>query len=307
MSAVPSVSVVMPVFNCEAYVREAIDSILGQSLTNLELIIVDDGSTDGSPNVLRTVRDRRARVLRQRNSGAYAARNTGLAAARAEYIASMDADDICHPDRLWLQHEYLRSHRQVGLVGSWYVRFDRHQETEYRAPTEDYDIKYALFNENVFAGGGVMMRTDVVRRAQGYRSFYADDYDLWLRIAELSEAAIIPIFLYRYRISQSQTTATVGLRMRDDGLRAVRLAIQRCISGWDSLGYHSPWTNQKRAFATTCQAFAAHALKLGNIDLCLRILACSLKRDPLWTLDAWARNASRLARRRQPSGIWISR
>ena len=99
-SVTPKVTVVIAAYNAERFVRKTLDSVFAQSLDNIEVVIVDDGSTDGTPNIIRSYLDPRLTVLRQKNSGVSAARNAGLAIARAPYIFFLDADDVLLPDAL---------------------------------------------------------------------------------------------------------------------------------------------------------------------------------------------------------------
>ena len=114
--AVPAVSVLMPVFNAERYVGEAIESILCQSFADFEVVVIDDGSTDDSPNILAglAARDSRLRVLRQGNSGVVAALNRGLKDCRAPLVARMDADDVAHPERLEQQLAFMKANPEIG-------------------------------------------------------------------------------------------------------------------------------------------------------------------------------------------------
>ena len=116
------ISVIMPVYNGERFLSEAIDSILAQTIGNFELIIVDDGSTDGSAQIIKEYaqRDGRVCVLQHgENRGQAAARNSGLAAAQGEYIIGMDADDISPPERLRKQLDFLRQRPDIGVLGTW--------------------------------------------------------------------------------------------------------------------------------------------------------------------------------------------
>ncbi|MCY3867896.1 MAG: glycosyltransferase family 2 protein [Chloroflexi bacterium] len=117
----PAVSVVMPVYNGECYLAEAIESILGQTFTDFEFIIVDDGSRDGSAAIIHDFakRDERIRVIQhERNRGLTSARNSGIAASRGQFVAAMDHDDISLPRRIEKQADFLHSHPRLGLVGT---------------------------------------------------------------------------------------------------------------------------------------------------------------------------------------------
>src|ERR1700755_1199399 len=118
METNPMITVLMPAYNAEHYIAEAIASVLQQTYANFELVIVNDGSTDGTRNIIKTFRDPRIKLIDQANMGVAAALNTGLGHARAPYIARFDADDICYPERLEKQLDFLQSNPDYILVGS---------------------------------------------------------------------------------------------------------------------------------------------------------------------------------------------
>jgi len=202
----PGVSVVMPVYNAERWLPEAVDSILRQSADDLELLIVDNGSTDRGPELANDYarRDGRIRVLFEPRRGLSRALNRGLEAARGALVARLDADDLAAPDRLERQAAFLAAHPDVGLVGSWAVEIDdRGRPVGQRTPETRSEILSLMLGRcNPFIHSSVMLRTDLVRELGGYRPAFeaAEDYDLWLRIAEVSRVANLPEALVSYRI-----------------------------------------------------------------------------------------------------------
>ncbi|MDR2913853.1 MAG: glycosyltransferase family 2 protein, partial [Tannerella sp.] len=129
---IPYVSIVMPVHNCGAYIKEAIDSMLHQTMSDFEFIIVNDGSTDDSGIIVHSYADPRIRVIDfAENKGCYPARNCGMQLARGKYICVMDADDISLPKRLELQCDFLEKNRDIGLVGSAF-RYMNDTDSVYR-------------------------------------------------------------------------------------------------------------------------------------------------------------------------------
>lgn len=203
----PRVSVIMAVYNGEKYLREAVDSILAQTLTDFELIIVDDASIDGTRATLESYSDPRIRVLyNPSNIGQAVSRNAALAVARAKYIAVMDADDIALPVRLQRQAEWLDRHPGVGLLGTYVVAIDemgRELRCE-RFPTSDADLKWALLFHNSFVHSSVMMRKSILDEAGGYSKEacmrFVEDYELLSRANRCARAAILPDFLVKYRV-----------------------------------------------------------------------------------------------------------
>jgi glycosyltransferase involved in cell wall biosynthesis len=188
----PLVSVVMPVRNGARWLDEAIDSIARQTLSDLELLIVDDGSTDETPQILDdwSHRDSRIRVLRQTDCGLAAALNYGLAEARGRYLARLDADDCAMPARLERQVGVLQQNPSIGLLGSWAERIDEYGRPQAQLKPETQPDKLAdiIGRANPFVHSSVMLRPEIARDLGGYRAAFeaAEDYDLWLRMSEIT-------------------------------------------------------------------------------------------------------------------------
>ena len=206
-SSTPAISVVMPVHNGERFLEQAIDSILGQSHTDLELIAVDDGSSDGTAAILaeRASRDPRLRVLRlERNLGVTGALNEGCRLARAGFIARMDADDVSLPARLETQLSYLRSHPEVAVVGSWVQRIDERGTAGavQRYPADPAMVAWSMTFFNSLAHPTVMMRREALRMDEVYTSEYprAEDYALFAGLTRTTTLANIPQVLLHYRM-----------------------------------------------------------------------------------------------------------
>jgi glycosyltransferase involved in cell wall biosynthesis len=195
-SAIPRVSVILPVRDAEKTLAMAIESILGQTERNIELLVVDDGSTDASLMILQEFAelDGRIRVLSTVNPGIVEVLNLGLAEARAPYLARMDADDVSLPERLVLQCDYLDANPEVGLVSCRVEHWN--EDAEVRAGYEAYvgwtnqvlndaDLRLRRFVESPFAHPSVVYRKSVVDRFGGYREgSFPEDYELWLRWLE---------------------------------------------------------------------------------------------------------------------------
>ena len=189
----PPVTVLMSVYNGAAHVRESIDSILRQSHAELELLVIDDASTDATPAILTSYRDARLRVLRNaENLGLTRSLNLGLRAARAPLVARQDADDVAHRHRLARQLEFLRSHPEVAVAGSRFVSID---ERGRRRPLHLWmkcatplGIRWQLMFENPFIHSAVVFRRGVVLDEfggydEGFRT--NQDFELWSRIARV--------------------------------------------------------------------------------------------------------------------------
>lgn len=191
----------MPVYNGEAFLREAIDSILTQSHTDFELIVVNDGSTDRSSDIARSYGDPRLRLVDHRHSFLESL-NTGLALARGKYLARQDADDIAMPHRLAQQVAFLEANPEVGVLGSAYVQVDQdghHQRTKVLEQS-DLKIKWLLLFGNQFRYTTVMWRRNVTEQVGGYQEMYCDDYDLLSRMARATKMANLPEPLAKFRV-----------------------------------------------------------------------------------------------------------
>jgi glycosyltransferase involved in cell wall biosynthesis len=207
-----SVSVVLPVRDGERFLREAIESILRQTYADLELVVVDDGSTDGTVEVLESFRDDRLRLFWQEPLGLVVALQRGVAEARAAFVARMDADDVSEPERLERQVELLRLRPRAGMVATWVAVIDEEGRELRREvlPPEPEDLARRLLLRNPFQHGSVLMRRDAVEEVGGYRADYGanEDYDLWRRLARSWELACVPEVLYRYRVHAGAVTQT---------------------------------------------------------------------------------------------------
>jgi hypothetical protein len=205
----PVVSVVMSVHNDERHVQAAVEGVLAQTFVDFELIVIDDGSTDGTAGILRALaeRDPRLQVHRQANSGLTPALIHACGLARGEFIARQDSDDASHPFRLDQQLHLIRSDARIGFVSCW---------TEYVGPDDEFllvverDVDPELATRKLLherqgppAHGSVMFRRELYRRVGGYRPQFrfAQDSDLWLRMAEQAWIAYVPRVLYTYRRS----------------------------------------------------------------------------------------------------------
>ena len=208
-----SVSVVVPCYNCEKFLRVAINSILVQSFQDFELILIDDGSTDKTPDILREFaeKDPRVRILKNNaNSGICVALNKGLDAARGEFICRMDADDIAEPDRIERQTSIMCAFPKTFVCGSHLILINKQgQETGRRCYDLDtVRIKKNRFFRSPFAHPAAMIRRSILeehRIRYSERFPYAECYDLWMRLAPYGDFANLDAFLLRYRLTDVAT------------------------------------------------------------------------------------------------------
>ena len=217
----PHLSILMPVRNEGRYLQAALDSLYRQTISNWELIAVDDGSNDSTPAILAQASscDSRVRVIRSEGSGLVAALNTGLKACRGSLLARMDGDDICHPRRLELQAAYLDAHPETGLLACNFRHFPRtglkqgmlDYETWQNTLTDHHLIVRDLFVESPFVHPGIMTRRAIMEELNGYRdSGWPEDYDLWLRMAAAGiRFARLPQALLLWRDHPERATRTM--------------------------------------------------------------------------------------------------
>ena len=200
----PNVSVIMPVFNAEAFLNEAIDSILEQSLSNIELIIINDGSTDGSLEIIKSYIDKRIVLINQVNQGNSASRNNGIKTAKGNLIAILDADDIALKERLEKQANFLELHPDYVAIGSNAEVIDKEGNTI-------FFTKNLISNESIikalptmpFIHSTIMFRKDAFYSAGQYPlnlSNIAEDMILVNRISRFGKLANLPEVLVKYRI-----------------------------------------------------------------------------------------------------------
>lgn len=201
----PVVSIVLPVYNCPHYVGQAIESMLAQTWPHFELIIIDDGSTDHTPEVLQRYCDPRIRLVRQTNRGLAATLNRGIELTRGRYIARQDQDDFSLAERLAKQVAHLDARPSCALVGTWAEirREDALTGRQHRHPADNASLQYELLLNNPFVHSSVMIRRAALDRVGAYTIDPArqppEDYELWSRIAREYEVSNVPEVLHVYR------------------------------------------------------------------------------------------------------------
>lgn len=238
----PLVSVVMSVYNGERFLAEAVQSILKQSFNNFEFIIIDDGSTDSSPAILKSFQTADSRVLvhRQENRGLVESLNRGCSLAQGRYIVRMDADDIAVRDRLRLQIDFMEGHPEIGLLGGSieYIDAEGRAFGTFHNPTGDQAIRSALYQASgSFCHPTTVMRKTVLASSGGYRKSFldAEDYDLWLRMAEHSQLANLDEVVLKYRVHSGQVSQRKLAQQRLSILGAQEFALSSKTGEWDVL------------------------------------------------------------------------
>lgn len=236
----PIVSVVMPVYNSIRYLAECIESLLGQTFTAFEVLAFDDGSSDGSLELLReyAARDDRLKVFERNHCGYTPHLNAGIRIANGEFLARMDSDDVCVGHRFETQVAYLKENSAIVAVGAWYDFIDSSGRAfaTYCTPEAHADIDQLHLRG---LGGTIghptlMARTSAMRAVGGYRPDFepAEDLDLFLRLGELGELANVPERLLAYRVHDAATSSQRRAKQLDANRRILGEAwVRRGLPG----------------------------------------------------------------------------
>lgn len=221
----PKVTVLMPAFNAEKYIGEAISSVLGQTFTDFELLIINDGSTDDTLNIIESFRDRRIVVISQENKGVSAALNLGLAHARASYIARFDADDICLPNRLKVQYEFITNYPEYSIIGSAaeYMDADGHYIfTHHPEGHLNEEIQQLQYTICPFIHSSVFYKKDAVIKSGGYNehAYTYEDHFLWVNILKNEKACNLSAPLIKVRLNPE--SITIDEKWRTRKFRAIK-------------------------------------------------------------------------------------
>ena len=200
----PLVTVLMPVYNCEKYVREAIESILSQTYTNYIFLIINDGSIDNTENIILSYTDQRIQYERnEKNMGLIFSLNKGLALVKTKYIARMDADDVSLPDRLQRQVDYMELNSNIGVLGSWFQTFNEDKVGGISRYTERHqDIIFNHLYQQHICHPSCMIRFSVLEAESPWydvKYVHAEDYDLFTRLSHKTVFANIPEVLLKIR------------------------------------------------------------------------------------------------------------
>lgn len=212
----PALSVAMSVYNGARFLAPAIESVLAQDFADFEFLILDDGSSDDSPALIRQFasQDPRIKPILRENRGLIASLNEMLDRATAPIVARMDADDICRPTRFSRQMEFLSSNPDYGVVGTWAEDIDENG-LPYPVRVKDHPVNHEAFlrsiesSEPLICHPAAMFRRNLVRSVGGYHAAFkhCEDYDLWLRLASVTKLGNVPERLIRYRHYENQVSS----------------------------------------------------------------------------------------------------
>jgi glycosyltransferase involved in cell wall biosynthesis len=300
------VSVIIPAFNAAAYIRQTLHSVLAQTYQSLEVIVVDDGSEDGTDAIAEEFvkKDSRVQLVRQCNAGVGAARNTGIRMARGEYIAPLDADDLWFPEKLEKQVACLeQSGEEIGLVYCWCIRVDKDGEFEgaLYGSTAEGRLSDAMVSGNIVASASVpLFRTAALARVGLYLTRAeqrgaqgCEDWDLYIRLAENFSICLVGEFLVAYRkTNTSMSVDTEGMeasfaivieraRLRNPDLP---VAISR-RSAWNFYAHYllsicNQWGDDSRSFNYLKKALCADPSNLAKIWTLKQLIKIQLKAIP---------------------------
>ena len=287
MPALPTVSIVIGAYNAQRYLAQTLDTLLAQTLREFELIVVDDGSTDRTWEILQQYqhKDDRVRPIQIPHGGIVDAANTGIRAARAQLIARADADDLHLPERLRKQVDFLAAHPEIVAVGS------RMQVIEpYGSPVRvtDHRLTHEEIDARLLAGDGwaipqpaAMLRKSAALRAGLYRHDYpwSEDLDLFLRMAEAGRLANLPDVLVKYRVHPSSTNwRRHDIQMSNKPAMIREAYARRGMTLPAELKFKNPW---EEPAADRFRFWVWCALKDHNIAAARHHALSALKRSPL--------------------------
>jgi len=278
---VPRVSVLMTVYNAAPWLREAINSIVCQTYSDWELIVIENGSSDASPEILASYNDRRIRVIRaSENMGRTPALRYAFELGRGEYTAVLDADDIAEPTRIAKQVAFLDANTEVSLVGTWARRIDGdgREVGLWAPPTDPAQLQDAFGFENPIVHSAAMYRAAMAREVGGYplEFPYAQDSALWLRLVERSRVGMIGEYLSCHRTLPNGMTRSKDARVivsRDS------VALLEYASTHIALSPLSRRRNREERAIAQCR-YAIALLNIGRFREALRLVVRAFAANP---------------------------
>jgi glycosyltransferase involved in cell wall biosynthesis len=305
VSGVPAISVIIPAYNAARTIGTAVDSVLGQTFEDLELLVVDDGSVDDTPTVVEARSDPRVTVIRGANAGVSTARNRGLERATGTAVAFLDADDVWEPRKLERQFEALQLHPDAGMCFATAAIVDdelRPIGTDVAAKRADYTAAL-LLEGNVIAGGGsgAMVRSSVIEQVGPFDPQLSQcaDWDMWLRMSVVTEFMALDEPLVLYRSAAGSMSSDPGLLERD-----TLALLDKFFAGESAAPYRS---KRGSAYANQRMVLAGSYLHSRRLRDALRCVAAAVRDDPrsaaglLSVPLRWADRARRRALRLPPS------
>ncbi len=248
----PLVSVIMPAFNTELYIRQAIESILNQTYKNIEFLIYDDCSTDATVAIIESFADTRIKLIKKQQRNGYTeSLIDGIKRAQGKYIARMDSDDISISNRLEKQVNFLEANSDYGIAGSFIQTIHAVKPAEvWKYPVEDSDIKNYTIVNSPFAHPSVVINREVlIQNNLTYSIDYepCEDYNLWVDLLKVTKGKNLPEVLLYYRLHDSQTIITKRNRLIEKSniiRQKVLVDFFNFIPGKEQLNTHYYFFNQ---------------------------------------------------------------
>lgn len=300
----PKVSVIMPAYNAENYIAEAIDSILAQTFRDFELIVLDDCSTDNTSRIILNYEDSRLIYLKnEKNMGVAATLNRGLETARGMYIARMDADDIAMPDRLARQVAVMDEKGNIIACGSNAILFGEVPEgSKTDMPLEDKEIRLRMAISNPFVHPTMMLRKEAVGETRYDSSFDGrEDYRMWMVLSQKGQMMNLPETLLRYRIHKGQVTQSVDVTKEQKHYRLKKMYFRELDIGLTEEMQEA--LCQAAYYGMVTDQSMAEPLKLG-LTVIAKYYGCTdLPREYRWRLWEGVRKMPRSFRWRLSRGM----
>jgi glycosyltransferase involved in cell wall biosynthesis len=309
---VPTISVIMPVYNGEKYLREAIDSILNQTYRDFEFIILNDGSTDSTEEIILSYDDPRiVYVKNKENLQIVKTLNQGIALAKGKYIARMDADDISLPRRFEKQIALMTARPDIDVCGTWYKTFG---EKEYlqKLPTQDEQIKVDLLFYTSLAHPSIMMKKSIFDECKYSENFpKAEDYALWIELADKFKFANIPESLLHYRLHQNQTGTEYCDMQKESSLKALSVLLNKFDSNISqaSINVHEHLFLKQRVPLEIVERWLKDIIKINSNMHFFDDKSLTKSLFQIWMIQAFSQTANGMSNWRQFyfSPIYISK
>lgn len=232
----PKLSVVMPVYNAEKFLKESIESILIQDFSDFEFIIINDGSTDNSLKIIQAFNDSRIKIISRENKGIVYSLNEAINLSKGEYVARMDADDISLSNRFSRQLQIFKNDSSLAVVGSWAIKINEFNEkVDFMSypPIDKKELRKFFIKHNPFIHPSVMIKKSCLVDVGFYKKSFkhCEDYELWSRLLMKFNGINIPEYLLKYRVLDSSITRSHNLFMRYQGARVRILGFFRLFLG----------------------------------------------------------------------------
>jgi glycosyltransferase involved in cell wall biosynthesis len=286
----PTISVIVPAYNAEQTILETITSVLSQTFSDFELIVINDGSTDRTLELLNTVNDSRLQVFSYPNGGVSIARNRGITQASGEFIAVLDADDLWTADKLELQLAALQQQPEAGVAYSWaYYMDEQGKSSQPSEPVYFEGNVYAqlLVNDFVVSCSNCLMRRQAVESVGEFDQEVAGaaDWDYWLRLALNWPFVVVPKYQVYYRISSGSMQSNVEFMERCN-LRVIEKGFQAALPEMQSLKNHS----LANTYRYSAHLYLTRVATTDAAKLALEKLWMSIRLYPPILRESWTRN-----------------